>query len=432
MSTGNRQYIHGTDPEEQKRLALLNDLLNNASLKAVQLRAGEKVLDVGSGLGQLSRAMGRVLGPGGRVVAVERDPAQLADALERAERNGETDLVDFRQGDAVDLPLGDDEWGSFDVAHARFLLEHVPNPQAVVDAMVRALRPGGRIILEDDDHDVLRLWPEAPQVDRLWQAYYDTYSKLGNDPFIGRRLVELLHAAGAVPVRNDRLFFGSCAGSPEFDLYIDNFVGVMVSAREEIVSLTSLTAADIDDGIKEFREWARLPDAAMWYGAGWAEGRKPGEPTKPARKKTPPKRSTGPVQTTQLSSMQFLAESARDLNSSLKLEEVFRKIAERVTNVVDHHLFCVLSCLSLDLLAPLFSHYPGFRGILYLLASLGAVRFRFHPHCIGLFHQLPGSQVGLSEKLVQDPGSLGFRLFPALLGFGPYGLGLCQLIPGAG
>lgn len=40
--------------------------------------------------------------------------------------------------------------------------------------------------------------------------------------------------------------------------------------------------------------------------------------------------------------MQFLADAARDLNSSLKVEEVFRKIAQRVCNLVDCHLFCVM------------------------------------------------------------------------------------------
>ncbi len=48
----------------------------------------------------------------------------------------------------------------------------------------------------------------------------------------------------------------------------------------------------------------------------------------------------GPGGTT-LSSMQFLADSARDLNSTLELKEVFQKIAQRVHLLIDYHLFCV-------------------------------------------------------------------------------------------
>src|SRR5207248_381216 len=148
----------------------------------------------------------RAAGPGARVLGIERDPSQLALALRCAREEGEEALVEMRTGDALALPLRDEEWGSFDVAHARFLLEHVPNPLAVVEAMVRAVRPGGRIILEDDDHDVLRLWPEPLGVRLLWEAYMRTYDRLGNDPYAGRRLVEWLHRAGAAPVRNTWIF----------------------------------------------------------------------------------------------------------------------------------------------------------------------------------------------------------------------------------
>lgn len=56
------EYIHGTDPGEQKRLSLLNDLLNEPWLEQMAIRPGERMLDVGSGLGQLSRGIARRAG----------------------------------------------------------------------------------------------------------------------------------------------------------------------------------------------------------------------------------------------------------------------------------------------------------------------------------------------------------------------------------
>jgi SAM-dependent methyltransferase len=267
-------YLHGTDPEEQARLSLLNDLLNARSLGELNLGGGERVLDVGSGLGQLTRAMARAAGPNARIVGVERSGEQIAEARRRAALDGEEHLVEFRQGDAYNFPLRDDEWATFDVAHTRFLLEHVKDPLAVVRLMVKAVRPGGRIVLEDDDHEIMRLWPEPDGFARLWRAYIETYERLGNDANVGRRLVALLHDAGAAPVRNTWVFFGSCAGERHFAGYVENLVGVVAGAREQVVGAGLPGADEFDGAIDNLREWGRRTDAAIWYAMAWAEGRR--------------------------------------------------------------------------------------------------------------------------------------------------------------
>ena len=266
------EYIHGTDAQEQRRLSQLNEIFNASSIHEMNLKGNEKILDVGSGLGQFARTMARTAGAGARVVGVERSSEQLAEATRLATSNGEAALVDFRQGDAVELPLSATEWGSFDVAHARFLLEHVPDPQSVVCAMVRAVRPGGRIILCDDDHDLLRLWPEPPGIMSVWQAYIRTYDRLGNDPFVGRRLVSLLAHAGARPVRNTLLFFGGCAGQPIFPAIVENLADILIGARTAILKVAGMEPGSFDEAIASLRTWSKRSDAAFWYAASWAEG----------------------------------------------------------------------------------------------------------------------------------------------------------------
>src|SRR5688572_12125052 len=103
-------YLHGTHPDEQDRLGLMNALLNENSLREMHLAAGEKVLDVGCGLGQLTRDMARQVIPGGKMVGIERSADQLAAARELACRAGEDHLVEFREGTADHLPLDDSEW----------------------------------------------------------------------------------------------------------------------------------------------------------------------------------------------------------------------------------------------------------------------------------------------------------------------------------
>src|SRR5439155_4183436 len=173
------RYLHGTDPPEQARLARLNDLINRRSLAEIGLSGGERILEVGSGLGQFAREMARRAGPAARVLGIERSPAQIRGAARAARAAGEAALVEWRRGDVLRLPLRRGERGSFDVAHARFLLEHVPDPLAVVRAMTLAVRPGGRIVLEDADQDVLRLWPAPPGFAPLWRVHIRSFNALG-------------------------------------------------------------------------------------------------------------------------------------------------------------------------------------------------------------------------------------------------------------
>ena len=155
-------YIHGTSPTEQGRLSLLNSLLNKSCLEELNLQGRERIIDFGCGLAQFTRSMAWRVHPRGKVVGIERDSSQLAEALRQLRQANEVDLVDLRQGDVSSAPLAEHEWETFDLAHARFLLEHLLDPLAATQSMVRALRPGGRIVLADDDHDLLRIWPEPP------------------------------------------------------------------------------------------------------------------------------------------------------------------------------------------------------------------------------------------------------------------------------
>jgi SAM-dependent methyltransferase len=267
-------YIHGTSPEEQRRLSLMNDvLLNSAELRELSLRGDEKIIDFGSGLGQFTRAMARAV-PRGRVVGIERDEKQLNGSRRLAADDGEAELADFRRGDVMQLDLPPSEWGTYDLAHARFVLEHVPDPLRVVHNMVHAVRPGGRIVLADDDHDVLRLWPEPPGVSEMWRAYMRTYDRNGNDPIIGRRLISLLHAAGARPARNTWIFFGGCAGMEAFDVLAANMLGVVKTAKQAILSADLLEESAFDAAVRNYEAWACRPDASLWFSMCWAEGTK--------------------------------------------------------------------------------------------------------------------------------------------------------------
>jgi SAM-dependent methyltransferase len=268
-------YIHGYSSEEQTRLTLMQRLVNEAELRVLDLAGVRSVLDVGAGLGQMTRTLARAVGPGARVVGVERDPRQLAEAERQAAAAGEAGQVELRQGAAESLPLRTDEWGTFDLAHARFLLEHVPDPLAVVRQMVAAVRPGGRIALLDDDHDVLRLWPDPePGLLRAWEVYWRSYARAGCDPLVGRRLPGLLQEAGAPAVRITTVFYGACAGMPIFGPVVLNLRGVMEGSAAGLAEAGLLSEEEMAAALHALDRWKTQPGASVWYSLPFAEGRR--------------------------------------------------------------------------------------------------------------------------------------------------------------
>ncbi len=266
-------YIHGTHADEQQRLTLMNGVINGRAIAEMKLNGQERILDVGSGLAQFTRSMARATPNGPTVIGVERDAAQVKEAHRQAEKDGESDIIELRQGDATSLPLSNDEWGSFDVVHSRFLLEHLPGPLAAVKQMARAVKSGGRVILQDDDHDVMRLWPPLNDLSTVCDAYARAYQSRGTDGYIGRKLPHLLHQAGLVPTYTTWLFYGACAGMELFEPLLTNLEGILVGARTATIAASNVTPDLYDRAIDSLREWRLLPGAALWYSICWAEAR---------------------------------------------------------------------------------------------------------------------------------------------------------------
>lgn len=114
-------------------------------LDLADIRAGESVLDLGSGSGTDSFLAAAQTGPSGRVVGVDMTPAQLGKARRLAEAAGVTH-VEFRDGRIEQPPV---EGGSVDCVISNGVVNLAPDKDVVFRAAAAALRPGGRLALAD-------------------------------------------------------------------------------------------------------------------------------------------------------------------------------------------------------------------------------------------------------------------------------------------
>ncbi len=247
-------YIHGVASSEQARLAELNRLTNGPFLEFLAVESGWRVLEVGSGLGILAAAVADYA-PDVHVTALERSPEQIAAATRHPR-------VTYLEGDAHRLPLAE---GSFDLVYCRYLLEHVGQPERVVQEMRRVTRTGGRLAVMENDTSLVRFDPPCPAFQAVWAAFARYQWQLGGDAFIGRRLFRLLQSAGWTRIELSLQPEVHWSGSPGIGPWIENLRGNLDSARAGLLNSGLCTPDQLIHAEQELAQLASRPDATALF-----------------------------------------------------------------------------------------------------------------------------------------------------------------------
>ena len=268
------EYVLGHSAGELKRLRSQAQLLNPITrryLIEAGIAPGMRVLDVGSGLGDVAFLAAELVGPSGHVLGVDRSPDALVLARSRAK---EQSLANVTFVESELMAIAFDQ--QFDAAIGRFVLCHQPDPVALLRKISRLVRPGGIVVFQEPDHKHRRSYPPIPTYDMMSEWTDETLRRTGVDVRMGIKLYSAFLAAGlAEPTMRLHAPIGGAKALDEVQFEADLAVTLATAMHETGVATADELGAEslVDRIIQEMTAnegiivaraligaWTRLPE----------------------------------------------------------------------------------------------------------------------------------------------------------------------------
>ena len=206
------------------------------------LGKGMRVLDVGSGAGDVSFLVTELVGPAGKVIGIDRAEPAVQWARARA-RSLEMKGVEFVTCEANDVTSTE----SFDAIVGRFVLMYCPHPEETLRKLARLLRPGGLMVFQEFAMGYVRSHPSAATFDRATEWMRDTFRASGTKIDLGADLYSVFVGADlpAPSMRMDVLIGGGetfpgyeiLAGTIQSLLPVMELLGIATAAEANVTTL---------------------------------------------------------------------------------------------------------------------------------------------------------------------------------------------------
>jgi ubiquinone/menaquinone biosynthesis C-methylase UbiE len=193
-------YPFSSSDTERQRLIAQDGLMTASTqrlFEKAEITSGMRVLDIGSGAGDVAFLAARLVGPRGDVIGIDRDPAQTMFAAQRAEAAGVTN-VRFITGDFRDVELSP----AVDAIVGRLVLMYAKDPLDALRRALRNLRAGGVIALQEsviDYEGPVLIEPAECLAATAVKWFRAGFRHAGVHPRMGMRLFGLMRAAGLDP-----------------------------------------------------------------------------------------------------------------------------------------------------------------------------------------------------------------------------------------
>jgi SAM-dependent methyltransferase len=173
----------------------------------MDIQEGYRILDIGCGTGDLTKPLAQLVGHG-EVVGVDFSATMIAEASQRA-HNSDLPLR-FEVGDVQHMNFPDN---SFDRSYASAVFQHIEDPRQGLSEMIRVTKPGGRVIVVDNDWETFVITADDDVVSRKLMGFFCDGVRNGG---IAHHLPVLFRDAGLTQLSVEPItipFLGPNAGS---------------------------------------------------------------------------------------------------------------------------------------------------------------------------------------------------------------------------
>lgn len=187
-------YLLGHDPTELERLEHQARILAPATrtiLRLAGIGPGMRVLDLGTGAGDVAFEVASMIGPTGSVVGVDQSVKALGFAAHRTEQRGLTN-VSFIQDDVNTVDIT----GEFDAVVGRLILLYTPQPAELLRRYAALVRPGGVVVMMEYEMTAAGTLPPTDLSARIVYWLTESFRRSGLDPVLGARLADVMWDAG--------------------------------------------------------------------------------------------------------------------------------------------------------------------------------------------------------------------------------------------
>ena len=239
---GPSSYVlgHSERVERLRREAQLIDPITRQFLIEAGIGPGMRVLDVGSGAGDVALLVADLVGPAGRVVGFDRSATAVERARTRIERQSLAN-VSFREGELSAMAFDE----PFDAAVGGYVLCFQRNPSSLLRLIANQVRPGGVILFHEPDREQMRSFPSVPAYDHACQWVSETYRRSGMDVRMGVKLYSTFLAAGlpGPTMRLHAIIGGAKAGD---EVHLDADQAMVLAADIERLGVATASELDIE------------------------------------------------------------------------------------------------------------------------------------------------------------------------------------------